>query len=148
MCFMTEEKREIWRWNVDDVWQSFSSMFQEAWHASRAHNEIQRYHHLTGALLFGACTVEAFMNAQMRIHCAKSAMPDAEIVQVLRKGNLLEKLRKWPSVISGVSVEKLHLATIAEFLELRNEVTHRKRRDHSLYAELDALHIDRFVEAI
>jgi hypothetical protein len=37
----------IWRWNVDDVWQSFSSMYQEMSFADRATNDIARYHHLS-----------------------------------------------------------------------------------------------------
>lgn len=53
---------EIWRWNVDDVWQSFSSMFQEMSFANNVTNDIARYHHLSARLLFGGCAIESFLN--------------------------------------------------------------------------------------
>ncbi len=138
----------VWRWNVDDVWQSYSSMHQEMFSACEATNNIARYHHLTACLLFGACAVESFLNTNMRKFLGMNKINDEDIMQKLRQTRLKEKMEKWPSEICGVFIDSKYIDIISMFLELRNEVTHRKRKDHSLYKELDEALPINFVESV
>jgi len=138
----------IWLWNVDDVWQSFSSMFQEMSFADNVTNDIALYHHLSACLLFGGCAIESFLNANMRIHLNKSEEPEKRILRRLRYTALRKKIESWPLEICGITVVEQDFETLFEFLDLRNEVTHRKRPDHSLYKELDETAAVNFVEAI
>lgn len=138
----------VWRWNVDDIWQSYSSMYQEMQAAGDAINDIARYHHVTACLLFGGCAIEAFLNTQLRRSLEKGETPEKKIFQRLRYTALREKLEGWPMEIAGIAVADKDTQTILEFLDLRNEATHRKRRDHSLYKELDEADPERFLEAL
>ncbi|MDR4474013.1 MAG: hypothetical protein MRJ92_15665 [Nitrospira sp.] len=145
---MAEETTEVWRWNVDDVWQSYSSMFQEASLTHQSMNEIERYHHLSASLLFGGCAVEAFLNAKMRAYCKRECVAEDQVLKRLRYTALREKLEKWPSEFCGTAIPESDVNCIVDFLDLRNEVTHRKRKDHSLYKELDEANIHIFVQAL
>ena len=138
----------VWRWNVDDVWQSYSSMYQESVLAGEAPNDITRYHHLTACLLFGGCAIESFMNTNMRTYLVGKGVSEKKIFQKLRYTPLREKMEEWPFGICGVAIEAKDIEIISEFLDLRNEVTHRKRKDHSLYKELDEAKPAKFVEAV
>lgn len=145
---MAEEMTEVWRWNVDDVWQSYSSMFQEASLTHQSRNEIERYHHLSAALLFGGCAVESFLNAKMRAYCKGDGVDEDQVLKRLRYTALREKLKKWPSKFCGTAIPEVDINGIVDFLDLRNEVTHRKRKDHSLYKELDETNVHIFVQAL
>lgn len=145
---MAEERNEVWRWNVDDVWQSYSSMFQEACLTRHSKNDIERYHHLSASLLFGGCSLEAFFNAKMRAYCKFQDTEEHEILKRLRYTVLREKLEKWPLEFCGTAIPSEDIDCITGFLDLRNEVTHRKRKDHSLYKELDSANVDIFVRAL
>lgn len=128
--------QQIWRWNVDDVWQTFSSMFQEAYFADNSTSNIQRYHHLSACLLFGACSVESFLNKQFRTKF-QNDMDEDTIFKKLRYTSLKQKLEKWPIEICKKKIDERVQDIITNYLNLRHEVTHRKRQDHSLYKELD-----------
>ncbi|MFD0930862.1 hypothetical protein ACFQ1T_13820 [Methylophilus glucosoxydans] len=145
---MVEEITDIWRWNVDDVWQSYSSMFQEASLTHTSCNEIERYHHLSASLLFGGCAIESFLNAKMRAHCKSKGVDEDQVLKRLRFTNLRDKLERWPSEFCETAITPADINCIADFLDLRNEVTHRKRKDHSLYKELDETNILIFVQAL
>ena len=138
---------ETWRWNVNDVWQTFSSMHQEIYFAGEAANDFYRHHYLSSALLFGGCAVESFLNSQLRLTLEKTANEEL-IFKRLRRTSFREKLKKWPAEIAGSEVATKEVETIMRFLDLRNEVTHRKRRDHSLYNELEAANVKEFLSAI
>lgn len=138
----------IWRWNVDDVWQSYSSMLQESFFAENAAYDITRYHHLTACLLFGGCAVESFMNTSRRRFLEGKGLDTKTIHQELRYTSLRKKMEEWPYEICKVKFEPNDLESISGFLDLRNEVTHRKRRDHSLYKELDESKPSFFVQAV
>lgn len=145
---MTAGPTEVWRWNVDDVWQSYSSMFQEAFFTLQSRNEIERYHHLSASLLFGGSAVEAFLNAKMRAQCKRNGVEEGKVLKRLRYTVLREKLEKWPAELCGAKIPEPDANCIVDFLDLRNEVTHRKRKDHSLYKELDDANVFVFVEAL
>ncbi len=138
----------VWRWNVDDIWQSYSSMYQESFLAGEMINDIMRYHHLTSCLLFGGCAIESFMNKNMRAFLENKDISEEKIFKKIRYTNLRKKMEKWPSDICNMMVEEKDIETISRFLDLRNEVTHRKRKDHSLYKELDEANPLKFIEAI
>lgn len=145
---MAEETTEVWRWNVDDVWQSYAAMFQEASQTHQSMNEIERYHHLSASLLFGGSAVEAFLNAKMRAYCKREGVAEDKVLKRLRYTALRAKLEKWPSEFCGTAIAKPDVKCILNFLDLRNEVTHRKRKDHSLYKELDEANIHIFVQSL
>lgn len=145
---MDSEEKEVWRWGVDDVWQSYSSMYQEATSASRSQNHIERYHHFSAALLFGGCAVEAFLNAKMRSYYKCELIDEEAIVKRLRYTALREKLERWPAEFGSDPIAEKDINCIGDFLDLRNEVTHRKRKDHSLYKELDDANIFIFIDAL
>ena len=144
---MKEKDKEIWRWNVDDVWQTYSSMFQEMSHTDESTNDFQKYHHLSATLLFGGCAIESFLNSKLRIHLKDKTNEDS-IFKRLRYTSLNDKLKKWPTEICKHDIAEKVQETITSHLDLRHEVTHRKRKDHSLYAELDGTNPLVFVEAI
>ncbi|WP_155957845.1 hypothetical protein [Fodinicurvata sediminis] len=143
---MAEET--IWRWNVDDVWQTFSSTFQEMTLMHEADNEIIRYHHLSASLLFGGCAIETFLNKQLRACLEEKKSGETQIYKRLRYTSLHEKMEKWPSELYGICLPEHDVETISNALELRNEVVHRKRKDHSLYQELDDTDPVSFVHAV
>lgn len=138
----------VWRWNVDDIWQSYSSMFQESFLSEKAAYDITRYHHLTASLLFGGCAIESFMNTNRRKFLEENEADDKKIHRELRYTPLRKKMEDWPHEICGVKFETNDIEIISEFLDLRNEVTHRKRRDHSLYKELDEASPSIFLQAV
>lgn len=138
----------VWRWNVDDIWQSYSSMYRERHSVDSATNDIERYHHLSASLLFGGCALESFLNTQMRVFLEHSGCDERKIFKALRHTPLRGKAREWASQIGSSDISDADITVIFEFLELRNEVTHRKRRDHSLYKELDEAEVSVFLLAI
>jgi len=84
----------------------------------------------------------------MRVYLGENEVAEEKIFQKLRYTPLLKKMKKWPSKICGVTIEAKDIEIISAFLDLRNEVTHRKRKDHSLYKELDEATPANFVEAL
>lgn len=123
-------------------------MYQEMSFANSAKNDISRYHHLSACLLFGGCAIESFSNTNMRQHLKQSELQEDKILHRLRYTSLREKIESWPTEICGVKIEGGDISVLLQFLDLRNEVTHRKRVDHSLYKELDQTSPILFVEAI
>jgi hypothetical protein len=57
--------QEVWRWNVDPVWDNYSSMYLESALSLSATNTFEKYHHLRSSLLFGMASIEAFLNQEM-----------------------------------------------------------------------------------
>lgn len=142
------KQEEVWRWNVDDVWQTFSSTYQEMAFALAANNSVASYHHLSASLLFGGCVVESFLNKQLRMRLEAEGVDEKKIFRRLRHTSLHEKMEKWPDELHQVTLPSEDIETIGQFLDLRNEVTHRKRRDHSLYTELDEADPAIFVKSV
>src|SRR5690606_19301907 len=109
--------------------------------------DVVRYHHLSAALLFGGCAIESFMNQQMRVHLEGSSLGEDEILLCLRRAKLKDKMEKWPREIYGVTLSVEDIGRINKALELRHDVAHRKRRDHSLYLQLDRADIVAFIHS-
>ena len=85
-------------WGVNPAWQNFSSLFREASSARDAKTGMERSHHLTASLYFGIATLEAFLNERMRAHL-KPTMGEEDIFNILHKGKIVSKLKKWPTEI-------------------------------------------------
>ena len=142
------EDKYIWRWNVNDTWQSFSSMFQEGYLSSKSTSDFERYHHLSSCLLFGACTVESFFNEIYRSKLFNKGEVEKKIFKDLRYTSFRKKFENWPQEICGIKIDREIQEKIYAYLDIRHEVTHRKRKDHSLYSELDNTNPTEFIEAI
>lgn len=130
------------KWNVDATWEHFSSMVRADAEARETRSEFHRNHFVRSALYFAIGSIEALLNRQMRLKSQAEGEPEPKIYDTIRNGgSFFEKAKKWPAKIAGAEVElpgKI-LEALREFNRLRGEVTHDKRRDHSLYLELDAL---------
>jgi hypothetical protein len=138
-----------WRWNSDTTWHYFCSMQYEAVSAANANNDFMRYHHLRSCIYYATSVLESLLNKEMRRSLEKQRVPEGEIKKRLRYTKLDEKLEKWPTIIAGRQVSLSRDAMkIFEDRQIRNEVTHPKRRDHSIYAELDRAEPMKLVDAV
>ncbi len=130
-----------WRWFASPLWHHASAMYQESHLSSFALHEFGRYHHLRACIYFCTAALEAFWNEKMRAHLEKSGKTDEEIWSVLRKGRILDKIEKWPEIIGAeiVSLPPYIMGHINYMLDVRNEITHPKNKDHSIYKDLDTI---------
>lgn len=110
---------------------------------------MERSHHLTAALYFGIAALEAFINARMREHL-RGKKTEEEIFGVLRGGQIVKKLKKWPEEILGktpqVAPETLEL--LADINDVRGNLTHPKTSGHDIYSKLEAIDPLAVVEAV
>jgi hypothetical protein len=143
--------QDVWRWNVDPVWHHFSWMLQEAALATTVKGTFARYHHVSACLYFGIGAIEAFLNKKMRQRFTGIKTED-EIHEMLRspQATLMKKVKEWPSILCGVEIEIPAgiVSALDDFRKLRGEITHQKRHDHSLFADLDATQPENLVEAV
>ncbi len=81
--------------------------------------------------------MEAALNAAMREHM-KGEAEDA-IIERLRKVSFHKKVSVWPSEIadSEFSFEPDFWRFFEQHKQVRDEITHPKQRDHSVYRDLD-----------
>lgn len=136
-------------WAVNSSWQNFSSLFREATTAREAKTGMERSHHLTASLYFGIATLEAFLNEKMRSHL-KSIQTEEEIFKVLRKGKILEKLKKWPSIMLGQSIDLNEgtLELLIGFNDVRGDLIHPKTQGHEIYAKLETIDPFSVIDAV
>ena len=127
-------------WAVNPAWQNFSSLFREAAAASEAKTGMERSHHLTASLYFGVAALEAFLNQKMRAHL-KSANTEEEIFNVLRKGQIIGKLKKWPEQLLGkpLNLNEGTLDLLTTFNDVRGDLTHPKTLGHDIYGKLETI---------
>ena len=124
-------------WATYPAWQNYSSLFREATAAQEAKTGMEKSHHLTASLYFGIAALEAFLNDKMRAHLTATNSED-EILDVLRKGEIISKLRKWPGALLGKSlnVKDETLDLIIFFNDVRGNLTHPKTHGQDIYADL------------
>ena len=127
----------VWRWNTGITWHYFCSVGSSAAMAREATNEFVRYHHIRTLLYFAVCTMESALNAGMREHM--KGEPEEAILKKLRAPKFQEKVSKWPAEIAGstVTFEKDFWVFFEQYKSVRDEITHPKNRDHSIYVDLD-----------
>jgi len=126
-------------WVTNPSWQNFSSMFREATTAEEAKTGMEKSHHLTASLYFGIAALEAFLNQQMRVHL--NAKSEEEIFDVLRKGQIISKLKKWPAELlrKPLNIKDKTLELITMFNDIRGDLTHPKTHGHDIYARLETV---------
>jgi hypothetical protein len=136
-------------WSINPAWQNFSSMYREAQTSAEAKTEMERHHHLTAALYFGATALEAFLNSRMREHM-KDTHSEEEILKRLRWGKIAEKLSKWPSDITGnrVEIAPETSALLDDLMDIRHDLTHPKTTGHDIYERLETVRPTGIVSAV
>ena len=128
-------------WSINPVWQNFSSLYREAAVAGDSPNEISRFHHLTVALYFGVSTIESFLNSQLRQKLSGQGVTEDNIFDRLRKTYFRDKLKKWPTEITGgslVPADKM-IEKVALFADIRDNLTHPKTSGHDIYEDLEKI---------
>src|SRR6267142_1482344 len=127
-------------WAVNPVWQNFSSLFREAVAAADLRTGMERSHHLTGSLYFGIAALEAFLNQKMRAHLS-ATKSEKEIYDVLRKGEIKSKVKKWPTKLVGkpLALNTDTPALIECYNNLRANLTHPKTDGHDIYGDLESV---------
>lgn len=144
------QTQKIWRWNSELPWHHHCSMLYEAALAHEANNDFMRYHHVRSCIYFAVSALEAFLNGQMRRFHEGKGVPEKEIFKKLKKTPIDNKRADWPSEICGHSVvfpdgiDQI----FAAHKDIRNETTHPKRRDHSIYPELEGANPNELAEAV
>ena len=145
-------------WAINPTWQNYSSMIREAVSAEDATTSFERTHHLTAALYFGIAALEAFINQKTRAHLQNSYTEEA-IIEVLRYGSLrkpgkdkalYDKLSQWPAVLTGrnVTMPASTWGRIAQFNDLRGNLTHSKTTGHDLYGLLQIVRPSDVVDTV
>ncbi|MFG7038064.1 hypothetical protein [Burkholderia pseudomallei] len=136
-------------WAVNPVWQNFSSLYREAVTAREAKTGMERSHHLTASLYFGIAALEAFLNEKMRAHM-NATHSEEEIFNKLRKGQILAKIKKWPTELLGKSLllGPATLDLITNINDIRGDLTHPKTSGHDIYAKLETINPDAVVAAV
>ncbi len=139
-----------WRWNTNITWHYVTSV-QYAAHASKAATDaVGRYHHLRTCLYFGIGALEAFANERMRKHLEEQGNTEEAVLKELRHGRIDTKIKAWPELMSGqsVDIDPTVLAIIDANKLMRDEITHPKRHDSSIYRDLDSFDPEQLVEAV
>lgn len=94
-------------------------------------------------MYFGIGAIEAFLNERMRRKMKFEKAEEDYIYKRLRSTRFSIKLTIWPSELSGhkVVIPKDMMELINVYGDLRGEVTHPKRKDHSIYKDLEGVNI-------
>ena len=128
-------------------------MCEDAHRAIESRHEFERYRAIRSTLWFAEASLEAFVNAEMRIHLEREATSEAVIFKRLRHESFRDKINKWPSEIAGRQVDVDPAASglfdlFDGYHSLRNALTHSKDRDHSIYARLDKVQPSEIVQSV
>lgn len=136
-------------WILDPVWQNYSSMYREAVAAREARSGVEQSHHLTASLYFAISTLEAFLNRKWRERF-KSLKPESEIIEELRFGKLMNKVKKWPRKITGhdLNLRSNSIDTIILFNDVRSDLTHPKHDGLMTYHMLDNIEPEAIVDVV
>lgn len=135
---------------VNPTWQNFSSMFREVTDADEAKTAMEKAHHLSAALYFGIAALEAFLNGKMRAHLAQAGKSETEIFEVMRKGQIMTKLKKWPAdlLTAPFMLSPGTLDLIGFFNDVRGDLTHPKTHGHDIYEQLETVDPNSVIDAV
>jgi len=141
---------EVWRWEGNTDWHYFCSMSYAAAQAREAANPFMRYHAIRTCVYFAVATIEAHLNLWMRIKLESDGISEAGVWKRLRTTKLDDKIDKWPTEICGRRTEIASeiRAVLEQYKALRDEVTHPKRRDHSVLVDLEKADPDGLADAV
>lgn len=129
-----------WRWNSNITWHYYCSVCSSAALYHEVSNSFMKYHHLRTQIYFSVCTLESFLNSEMR-RFQHAAGKDEEVTyKLLRYTRLERKLNNWPSLIlqRQFSFDDDFWQFFDSYKAARDEITHPKARDHSIYVALEA----------
>lgn len=135
-----EEEKQTSLWIIEPVWQNYSSMYREAVCSREARTGMEIAHHRMAALYFGIATLEAFLNRQMTNYMLQMGKEHDDIHEILRKGNLKEKLKTWPKDITGkiLDLRPDSLNGLRAMIDLRGQLTHQKNYWPEAYEALES----------
>ncbi|QET01652.1 MULTISPECIES: hypothetical protein [Cupriavidus] len=139
-----------WRFNADVTWHTFSATVHQSVMAAEATNAFMRYEYLRAALYFGSACAEGYLNRSMRERLTVRCLAERTIRDELKRPGLGIKLRKWPANFCDQSTQLP--ADIIDLLDkaqkVRNENTHPKQADHSIYQDMDDVQPNDIVHAL
>lgn len=130
---MSDANVKSWSWNVGTTWHLYSSFVQECAQCAEAKTDYDVYHHKMSSLYFGFSALESFLNKEMSELLRARGDDESSIINELRKSRETDKWSEWPTIIVGENVLLQSIDRLCFMKEIRNEVTHPKRRDHILY---------------
>ena len=136
-------------WAANPAWQNFSSLFREATTAVEARTGMEKAHHSTASLYFGIAALEAFLNQKMRVHLEAIKSED-EIVEVLRKSQIISKLKEWPAKLlrNPLNLNDKTLGLISFFNDIRGDLTHPKTHGQDIYTSLETIDPGSVIDSI
>lgn len=142
-----------WRWNVNHAWENFSSLFQEAELSKIVDNEFQKNHHLKSVLYFGILAIESFVNEKIRISMTQQGETEQNIIKYLKNNSNSIQVKLKSKYLSNNTIEiseEVNNILFTKYKTTRNELTHPKEKDHSIYQDLEFLkyEVDKFVQAV
>lgn len=130
---MSDANVKSWSWNVGTTWHLYSSFVQECTQCAESKTDYDIYHHKMSSLYFGFAALESFLNKEMSEMLRARGRDETAIINELRKTREADKWSKWPILIVDEDILKESVDRLCFMKEIRNEVTHPKRRDHLLY---------------
>lgn len=137
---------EHWRWFADTTWHYHAAMTWAMTLSCQERSEFTRYTYTRSCIYFAACALESFLNQTMRKHMQKHGESEDAIHYKLRTTPFKDKRNKWPQRILGRTISVG--VSLDRALSARDEVTHPKRRDHSIYRDLDDLCLPEIVNDV
>ena len=139
-----------YRFNVDPIWENFSGLVEYSTKSVESRNEYYLNTNKRIALNFAIITIESFMNKHQRQLLSSIGATEDAIYKELRQVNFRDKVKKWPEKFcNGTIVFPANTWNsmgdffdfLAEYKEVRDELTHPKNKDHSIYPKLNELNI-------
>lgn len=143
------EHKKIWRWDADITWHYHASMVYANYLSKNLKSKFEKYYYARSCIFFAIGALEAELNNEMRKHLLQSdPSSDEDIIKAQRKTSFSDKVKKWPRKLygRGNNFRDDVMEAIRRVQEVRNEVTHPKREDHSIFADLDGLNLDVVVD--
>ena len=110
---------------------------------------MEQSHHLTASLYFATAALEAFLNERFR-EANSEAMSETELFDHLRKTRLMDKIKKWPELLTGRKLElrKNTIEFISNFADMRGHLAHPKGPRFDQYDRLDSLDAQNVISVV
>lgn len=136
--------QKIWLWDADITWHYHASMVYANYLSKNLKSKFERYYYARSCIFFAIGALEAELNKEMRKFLLKSDSSEEDIIGMQRKTSFADKVKKWPRKFygRGSGFRDDVMEAIKHVQVIRNEVTHPKREDHSIFADLDGLNLD------